>query len=190
MANKLPLYFENGRIQQFGFGDTISAAIAPGSGGGGGGGGPSWANGAGERRFLVKATASGGSTGNPGQTLSAATINEFYWTTGSTTKSLIYEFPSPINITGISFSQSSNAANGIWTLAASTDGTSWTNIITDYVLGGSSYGPLFVPPGNMYAREFSNSNSYKYYRLTLNSGQSTSNGPYIQQVLFKCEVIT
>lgn len=45
MANKKPLYIENGRIQEFGAGDTISASIAPGSGGGGGGGGmsPFWA---------------------------------------------------------------------------------------------------------------------------------------------------
>lgn len=36
MANKKPLYIENGRIQEYGAGDTISSTIAPGSGGSGG----------------------------------------------------------------------------------------------------------------------------------------------------------
>lgn len=36
MANKKPLYIENGRIQEYGSGDTIDPSIAPGSGGGGG----------------------------------------------------------------------------------------------------------------------------------------------------------
>lgn len=43
MANKKPLYIENGRIQEYGSGDTIDPSIAPGSGGGGGGK-PWWFN--------------------------------------------------------------------------------------------------------------------------------------------------
>lgn len=39
MADVKPLCIKDGRIQQYGAGDTISSTIAPGSGGGGGGGG-------------------------------------------------------------------------------------------------------------------------------------------------------
>lgn len=189
MADKKPLYIENGRIQEYGSGDTISTAIAPGTGGGGGGGGPAWSNGSGERRFLIQAAATGGSSGVVGAMLSAVPTNAFYWSSGTATKTLTFIFPSANIVTGIGFSQSDGSANGTWTVEGSNDGVAWASIITNYVFGGPSYGPTFTPPGFMSIREFSNGGSYLQYRLTLNAGSATSLGPYVQQVFFKCEPI-
>lgn len=154
---------------------------------GGGGGGPSWSNGCTERRFLIESTATGGSTGLPGNALSAGPISNFYWNTGTATKTLTWEFTSPNIVQGLAISQNVATANGTWTIEGSNDGSTWTSIIADYVLGGTSYGPGFVPPGNLFAREFANSTAYLYYRMVLNSGQSTSNVPYVTQIMFKCE---
>lgn len=188
MANKKPLYIENGIIQEYGPGDTIPATIAPGSGGGGGGGGPSWANGSGERRFLVAVVAVSGN-GDATRLLTPVPQDSFYWPSGTGTRSLTFKFPEAISLKGLGFLQNNNSTNGTWTLEGSIDGLTFVEIIDDFVLGGASYGPMFLPPTGIYAREFENSGSYQYYRLSLNAGQSTSSSPYVQQVLFNCDPI-
>lgn len=158
------------------------------AGGGSGGVEPAWHYGSGERRFLVKPTASGANN-NGYALLSATPSNVFYWNSGTAAKYLKFEFPASILLTGFGLTQDKIDANGEWTLAGSDNDSTWTDIIADYVLGGSSYGPGFTPPGFSYLREFTNSTRYKFYRLALNAGQSTTNNPYLTQALFKCEPI-
>lgn len=158
------------------------------SGGGGGGGGPSWANGSGERRFLVSVVAVSGS-GDATSLLTTTPQASFYWPSGTGTRSLTFKFPEAISLKGLGFLQNNNSANGTWTLEGSVDGSTFVEIIDDFALGGPSYGPMFSPPTGIYAREFENNDSYSYYRLSLNAGQSTSSSPYVQQVLFNCDPI-
>lgn len=188
MADKKPLYIENGRIQEYGAGDTISTIIAPGTGGGGGGGGPAWSNGSGERRFLIMVVGGGDFTGDPSAMLSASPSNNFYWATGAMLRRLVFTFPSPNIITGIAFSQNDPTENAVWSVAGSNDGVSFTTIISDFVLGGAPYGPYFPPTQPIYARQFTNTTPYRHYRLQRASGP-TSNTPYVTQVMFKCEPI-
>ncbi|MCP8890858.1 discoidin domain-containing protein [Sphingomonas faeni] len=161
---------------------------SPGVGGGGAAPTSAWAFGCGERRFLVEATADG-NVGNPGQSLSSIAINDFWWNAGGGDKFVTFDFPAPILLTGLATQQDNSTANGSWTLEGSLDRTLWTPIITDYVMGGVSYGPRFTPSGFLYAREFINVTRYSIYRLRLNSGSVTNTSPYVSQFLFKCEPI-
>lgn len=155
---------------------------------------PAWINGQGfERRPIIAISASGGSSGNVSNLLAAldTSTSAFYWSSGATTKTLLFTFPSANRVTGIGFVQSGTQANGTWTLEGSNDNISYTMIINNYVWGGTGYIPSGgAVSGNVYYREFTNAIQYKYYRLVLNSGQSTSSGPNILNMGFKCEPIT
>lgn len=153
--------------------------------GGGGGGGTSWANGTGERRFLIQATASGGSTGNPGNSLGVGPVNNFYWAANATVKNLVFDFLSPKVVDGFGVQQDASNAGGTWTIAGSNDNSIYTTLISDFIWGGTPYGPNGFVAGNQYIREFTNTTAYRYYRLTLNTG--SSNNRWVQWFGFKCE---
>lgn len=151
---------------------------------------PSWSYGNGFRANVMGITSSGGSTNSPYNLLMSGAANQFFWANGSTTKTLQFEFPTANRLTGIAFLQSGTNANGTWTLSGSNDGSAWTDIITDYVLGGTAYTPYaFTGVEIAYIREFTNATAYKYYRLVLNGGQSTSSTPYVRLMLLKCQPI-
>lgn len=160
--------------------------------GGGPVSGPAWINGWGfDRRTIIGVTATGGFSGVVSNMLMAQDSPSFYWNSGSTTKELIFTFPNPNRVTGFSISQmSSGTANGIWTFAGSTNNVTYVNIDTAFVVGGTGY----IPSGgavssHIYAKEFTNANQYKYYKFTLNAGQSTNSGPYFGNVGFKSELL-
>lgn len=169
--------------------DAKGRLTAAANGSGGGGGGASWANGSGPRSFLIVATAAGSSSGDPQRTLEGQPVSSFYWTSGSTLKTLTFQFPAANVVTGLATRQDTNTANGIWTIEGSDDNVTYTPIITDFVWGGAPYGPFATPGNPLYAREFANGTAYVYYRLRLNVGQSTSSVPYVTEVLFKCRTI-
>lgn len=163
-------------------------AVSNGTGGGGGGGDPAWLNGSGELRQTVKITAAGG-TGNASAMAALVENNTYYLGTGTGTRWIKFEFPAAILIEGFGITQDTNTSNGLWTLAGSNDDVTYTNIITDYQLGGTPYAPVWAY-NYAYFREFVNTTAYKFYTLTLNTGQSTSKTPYLTKVFFKCPPIT
>lgn len=160
-------------------------------GGGGGVAGPAWILGQGfERRPIIAVSAAGGSSGSASSILAATDTNSFFWSSGSTTKTLLFQFPSLNRVTGFGVVQSGATANGTWTIGGSTDNVTYVTLDNNYVWGGTPYIPSGgAVTGNIYYKEFTNPNKYLYYRLTLNSGQSTSSGPNINNVGFKCETL-
>jgi hypothetical protein len=168
-------------------------AASNGSSGGGGAAAPSWTYGVSDRRSFILVTATGGNGGDPSLSLGNALHNSFFWGSGSATKTLVFRFPSANIVNGFGVFQTSNtAANGIWTIAGSNDGISYTNIITDYRWGGTAYNaassPVITPiPSPGYVREFTNTTAYSYYRLTLNGGESTSNSAFVSWFIFKMQ---
>lgn len=164
-----------------------TAEVTISGGGDGGSRESSWYLGQGERRFLIRATSVGGAGGNIQNTLGATPTNDFWWGAGTGTRTAVFDFQTPRVVTGLSASQNNNTANGTWTISGSNDNTTWTDIITDYVQGGTPYGPLGIGANFIYAREFYNTVAYRYYRLSLNAGSSTSTSPYVQQYIFKVE---
>ena len=152
---------------------------------GGGGGGTSWSNGCGERRFLVKATATGGFNGQPGTSLGTGSVNSFYWNANAVVKTLTFDFQVANIVDGFGVIQDQPSANSVWTIAGSHDDVTYTNIITNFTWGGTPYGPYGFTAGNMYILEFTNTVAYRYYKLTLNTG--TTNNRYQQWFGFKCE---
>lgn len=165
--------------------------ITAAANGSGGGGAMSalWVNGSGDLRQTVVATNLTG-TGDVRALLNPVETNTFYWPTGTGARWLKFEFPAAIILEGFGVTQNNNTANGTWTIEGSNDDATWTSIIADYVMGGATtYAPIWVY-ANTYLREFTNPTAYKFYRVSLNGGQSTSNSPYITKAYFKCPPIT
>jgi len=164
--------------QTFLFADLeIPEGVTTGGGSGGGGGAdgatPSWADGSGDRRFSMTATAAGGSAGDPNLSLGAGTVDNFYWNPDAAEKSLVFDFQTPNIVQGFAARQDQNTANGTWKIQGSNDGTSWTDLVTDFVWGGTPYAPRNAF-NYVYAREFENDTPYRYYRLLLVSGATNN----------------
>lgn len=80
-------------------------------------------------------------------------------------------------INEITWVQQTNAANGTWTVRASDDASSWTDLTTGVAIAGASSTTVI---------SFSNSTAYRYYELLQTSG-ATTDSPWIQEVTFKIE---
>ena len=151
-----------------------------GSGGTGGGGGfltPSYSNplGSGYRRKEIVITSTGGNiNGDPHHGLWPWATNVWFWSTSSAARSMTFQFPVPVRMTGITFLQDNATANGSWQMAGSNDNATWTNLGAPFNWGGAAESEGL----------FDNEEYYEYYRLTLVSG-STNSSPYQQTFFFK-----
>lgn len=178
--------------------DKAWAEIVAGSGGGGGGGGggsgtgdaTSWAAGDFDRTSIYTITKSGNVNGNPQDWLISDRNRGDVYFQGGAPAEMVVDCKQPILIQGWSLSQDGNQENGLWTIAGSNDGVTWTDIITDYKLGGTAYLDGLQLPNERfrYSRTFANSTRYRYYRMKLNANSNTSSGPYVRQLIMKQEI--
>jgi len=152
--------------------------------GGGGSTTPSWANGTGERRLFVTATATGSFSGNPQNCLAGLQIDNFFWNSSAGAQNIKFDFGVSGNVLqSIGFTQDTVQNQGTWTVEASTDDFV-TSIVT--LVASFSWNPASTN-GLIYKQvDFaSNTTSYQYYRLKKTSG-STSPTPFVNWFIFKC----
>ncbi len=158
----------------------VFGLICGGGGGGGGGGGTNearWYRGSGPFNEVCVATATGGSSGDPNNSLNGIPTNSFFWNSGTATKTLTFDFDrsgTDVNISGVFARQSTTASQGTWQLAWSNDNITYNNVGATFDYGGA----LAV------YRTIENNNYARYWRCTLVSG-SSSNAPFITQYGFK-----
>lgn len=86
-----------------------------------------------------------------------------------------FAFPWPVRIDEFTWTQDSAGTQGTWTFAGSNDDISYTDLSTGINLGGAAAADVHA---------FTNTNGYKYYRLTQTAG-TTTNSRWIQEVEFK-----
>lgn len=146
-------------------------------GGGGGSSAPSFFNPggmAGDRRLVMTATATGSFTGNPNLSLQGNPADNFFWAASAGAQSLLFDFVTACRVTEILWYQSVAAAQGTWQVEGSNDNVTWTSLGTG-LAPASSVRLSFA---------FTNTNSYRYYRMSKTSG-STSGAPYVNWFVFK-----
>lgn len=94
-----------------------------------------------------------------------------------------YDFTSAFNITEALWLQSTNNTHGNWKWQGSNDNSAWTDIGTDFSLGGGT-----VHEVNGYLTRHTqlnaNTSSYRYYRLLGVSG-SVAPAPFLVEMFFK-----
>lgn len=146
--------------------------------GGGGGGGTStalWATALGGLDTpIASATVTGSHTGNPNSSMSFLYKDDWYWNNGETAGSVVFDFGSPVIISGIGFVQDNTTAEGTWQASGSNDGISYTNLGSTGSWGGALVSLL----------PFVNSTAYRYYKVSQTAG-STSSSPYQRQFIFR-----
>lgn len=112
------------------------------------------------------------------------TSNEYYWngTTGNGTQWLTFDFGSSRTVDAIRWLQSNTTTHGTWRVEGSPDNSSWTQIGSDFTLGGTTrQTPLNNSGGEYY---LTNSTAYRYYRLRHMSGASSSS-PWLREIEFR-----
>jgi hypothetical protein len=129
--------------------------------------------GSGFRKKEITTTITGGLyTGDPQEMLNGYPVSGFFWSSSAAARSIKWTFPEAVRMTGIFFVQDNGTSNGSWQMAGSNDGVSWTDLGSPFAWGSDTEGT------------WTNTNYYTQYRLTLDSG-STSSSPYCQSVFFK-----
>jgi hypothetical protein len=161
----------------------------PSGGGGGGTAATNWSNGIGNRSFLIGSSAVSCS-GPLASSLGNAPVSGFFFNGGTGPRSVLFQFPAANIVDGFGVFSSTTTANGIWTFEGSPDNVTWTTITSSFTIGGTPYYPfLAAPPASAYVATLTNTTAYVYYRLSLNTGQSSSSTPYINWFIFRCQPI-
>jgi len=116
--------------------------------------------------------------------VNGSSANEFYIKNQSAVdKWIMFDFGSTASkvIDEIALVQSGTHTHGYWQAQACNDATSWNNIGSTFVLGGSTRA--------ISTSMSTNTSGYRYYRLLGVSGNAT-NTPYIQEIEFKIDNYT
>lgn len=141
----------------------------------------SWSYGTSERRFLMSVSASGSYSGNPNQSLAGSPQNSFFWGGSSGAQSLTFDFLSPKIVERLGVVQDNTTSQGTWTAEGSPDNSTWTSLAT-----GLSWAPVNTNGLNIANFNLNNATAYRYYRLRKTAG-STSDSPFVNWLIFKCE---
>ena len=97
---------------------------------------------------------------------------------GSTPCQLIFDFKAAVVIDEFKWFQDVAATQGFWNWEGSNDGSSWTTIQANFLLGHATNNPS--------VHSFPNSTAYRYYRLLGVSG-GTNTGPWEQETEFQTD---
>lgn len=100
-----------------------------------------------------------------------------WWATdsGDGSERIIFDFGSPKVIDAFKWYQDVNASHGTWRFEGSADGSTWTQIGSDFTLSGSSAGTEHA---------FPKPTGYRYYCIHHMSGGRTD-VPYLREIEFK-----
>ncbi|RWA64409.1 MAG: discoidin domain-containing protein [Mesorhizobium sp.] len=101
-----------------------------------------------------------------------------WFTNGQATKEIKFDLGSTKVITGFIWVQGSGGSHGTWIIEGSNDDSSYTQLGSDFTLGGVTNSP------NPQHQTFANSTAYRYYKLRQTSG-TTSSGPWILELEFR-----
>jgi hypothetical protein len=131
--------------------------------------------GKGDRSGLIGITHTGFSSlfSDEDNLINDALDNDFYCSGGTGDAWLTFDFGVPVNIRGLKLIRSNGSVSGGWTLQASTDGSSFSNVSPEYQLD-EVISTVFAS---------NNEDAYRYYRFALTSG-SASGSPYWQETYF------
>lgn len=140
--------------------------------------------GSGNRRFINVVPSAGlGSSGDPNYLVGGGYGNGYFWNTGAsnTGQTIQFQFTTTQNgtqsviIDEAKWYQNTSTSEGIWQWQGSNDGVSWTNVGSQFTLGGSTTTTITALNGNTTA--------YGYYQMLGISG-SLNSTPYLQGIDF------
>lgn len=110
--------------------------------------------------------------------------NVTFFASGTATgKRFILTFPELVCLQGLIVVQDFAQSQGMWQVAGSVDGITYTDIDVPFEWGVGTN----TSAGSYTEKLLTNTASYMYYRITLVSG-TTTNGPYQRGFLFKTKV--
>lgn len=102
------------------------------------------------------------------------TVDACFFNSGQSTREIKFDFASGKIITGFAWLQDTDNSHGTWVLEGSNDDSTYTGVGGSFTLGGICVATV----------TFSNSTSYRYYKLRQTSG-STSSTPWLLEIDFK-----
>lgn len=139
--------------------------------------------GTGDRRLIIAVSSSGlGLNGPPSNFVNGLYDNvDFFGVSSSGNLRFDFGVGASKRITEFKWYQDAAIANGTWNFSGSNDGTSWTAVASNFVLGSSATTTI----------SFTNTNGYRYYSLDLTGATPTSGGPFTKEIEFKiCDTAT
>ncbi|RVD68614.1 MAG: hypothetical protein E5V62_02955 [Mesorhizobium sp.] len=102
------------------------------------------------------------------------TTDACFFNSGQSTREIKFDFGSGKIITGFTWLQDTDNSHGTWVLEGSNDDSSYTGVGSSFTLGGLCVETV----------TFSNSTSYRYYKLRQTSG-TTSSTPWLMEIEFR-----
>ncbi|MBX3172487.1 MAG: hypothetical protein KF760_34105, partial [Candidatus Eremiobacteraeota bacterium] len=132
----------------------------------------------GERRTLITATSNHSSLSGPvSNLLNGTSSNDFYWNSVAIAGTYVrFDFKAPVLLTEAKWLQSTASTHGNWQWQGSQDASTWTNIGSTFLLGGSTSQTLTTLSAN--------TTEYRFYQLVGVSGTCSSSA-YLYEVQFK-----
>ncbi|WP_197507476.1 hypothetical protein, partial [Mesorhizobium sp. AA23] len=97
-----------------------------------------------------------------------------FFSSGQSSKEVKFDLGSGKIITAFTWLQDTDNSHGTWVLEGSNDDSSYTGIGSSFTLGGLCVETV----------TFSNSTSYRYYKLRQTSG-TTSSTPWLMEIEFR-----